>query len=166
MSLFPTKRDSELSNRRVSGSTTNNGLLAARRLADRAWVSLGGNHLMHPSTIGVGVHDCALASLYWAAPWIPESRIIEAFQYCAENWPFGGITNKEFAIALKYLDVESGYSDETQTLGALIARSPGRCVVLLHGHFIAIAKGKIVGRDAVRAWDARLTVHCHWTLRR
>ncbi len=109
------------------------------------------------------MHDCALASLYWAAPWIPEARIIEAFQLCAENWPYGGVTNREFAIALKYLNVESLYSTDASTLGALRNRRQGRFVALLHGHFMAIINGKIVGKDALRAWDTRSTVYCYWT---
>ena len=74
---------------------------------------------MAPTTIGAGDHDCALASLYWAAPSIPENRIVEAFGFCTDNWPYGGVTNKEFQIALKYLKAESYCSTDLKTLGAL-----------------------------------------------
>ena len=134
-------------------------------MADRIWVWLGGGHVKAPTTIGTGDHDCALDSLYWAAPWIPEIRIIEAFEFCTDDWPYGGVTNKEFQIALKYLNAESHYSYDTETLGALLARQPDRCVALLHGHFIAIVNGKVVGRDARLAWDPSTTVYCHWTFR-
>lgn len=118
---------------------------------------------MPPTVLGAGDHDCAPASLYWAAPWIPESRIAEAFLFCAENWPYGGVTNKEFQIVLRYLGAEGYYSADSETLGALLARNPDRCVALLHGHFIAIVDGKIVGRDARHAWDLSTEVYCHWT---
>ena len=134
-----------------------------RSIVDRIWVWLKGDHLVPPAALGPGDHDCAPASLYWAAPWIPESRITEAFLFCAENWPYGGVTNKEFQIALEYLGTGSDYSADSKTLGELLAEKPGRCVALLHGHFIAIINGKIVGRDARHAWDLTVEVYCHWT---
>ena len=140
-------------------------LASARSIVDRIWVWLRGGHLAPPATLDSGNHDCAPASLYWAAPRIPESQIIEAFLFCSENWPYGGVTNKEFQIVVKYLDIESDYSADSETLGALLARKPSRCVALLHGHFIAIINGKIVGRDARRSWDLSTEVYCHWTFR-
>ena len=143
--------------------TSSKGLGAVRRIVDRIWVWLGGGHVMAPARIGIGQHDCSLASLYWAAPWIPEIQIIEAFEFCTENWPYGGVTNKEFQIALKYLKADSHYSSATGTLGELLNRKPTNCVALLPGHFIAIINGQIVGRDAETAWDPSTTVYCHWT---
>ena len=140
-------------------------LASVRSIVDRIWVWLGGSHLASPAALGSGNHDCAPASLYWAAPTIPESRIIEAFLFCSENWPYGGVTNKEFQIVVKYLGIGSDYSADSETLGALLTRKPGRCVALLHGHFIAIINGKIVGRDARRSWDLSTEVYCHWTFR-
>ena len=139
--------------------------LAFRRIMDTISVRLGGGHLVAPVTIGTGDHDCALASLYWAAPWIPESQIVDAFGFCTENWPYGGVTNKEFQIALKYLKAESHYSTYPETLGALLGSRPSKCVALLPGHFIAIVNGQIVGRDAHIRWPSSTTVYCHWTFR-
>jgi len=140
-------------------------LYALRRMLDSIWVRLGGAHLVTPTRIGTGEHDCALASLYWAAPWIPEDRIIEAVGFCAENWPYGGVTNKEFQIALKYLKAESHYSTDVESLGALLGNRPTRCVALLPGHFIAIVNGEIVGRDAPVRWPLSTKVYCYWTFR-
>ncbi len=134
------------------------------RTVDRAWTWLGGGHLLAPAKLGQGDHDCGPISLYWTTPWIPESRISDAFLFCAENWPHGGVTNKEFQIALKYLDVESHYSAKSETLGMLLARKPRRCVALLHGHFIAIINGEIVGRDARWIGSLGTEVYCHWLL--
>ena len=148
-----------------AGRLASRVLFAIRRVADRIWAWLGGGHVIDPAKIGGENHDCALASLYWAAPWIPEDRIIEAFGYCTENWPYGGVTNKEFQIALKYLNAESCYCADTETLGSLLGRRPSRCVALLPGHFVAIVNGKVVGLDARWAWDRSTTVYCHWTFR-
>lgn len=142
-----------------------NTLLSLLRTLDTIWVWLGRDHLVAPATIGTGDHDCAPASLYWAAPWIPENQIVEAFDFCAENWPYAGVTNKEFQIASKYLKTESHYSTAQETLGGLLDSRPARCVALLPGHFIAIVNGKIVGRDAHLRWPRSTTVYCHWTFR-
>ncbi len=117
---------------------------------------------MAPAKLGDGDHDCGPVSLYWAAPRIPESRIYEAFLFCAENWPHGGVTNSEFQIALQYLKIESHYCDKSRTLGALLDAKPRRCVALVHGHFIAIVDGRIVGRDARRTWSPETNVYCRW----
>ena len=103
--------------------------------------------------------------MYWAVPSLSEDRIREAFQYCAKNWPYGGVTNTEFAIALKYLDVEHRYSAETESLDALLARKPARCVALLPYHFIAILSGRIAGKDGYRIWKPATTVYCSWVFR-
>ena len=139
--------------------------LAGRHAFERVSVRLGRGHVLGPMTLGDGPHDCALTSLYWAVPQLPESRIREAFQYCTENWPYGGVTNSEFAVALKYLDVDHRYVAETESLGDLLSRAPKRCVALLPYHFIAILDGRIVGRDASRAWDPATTVYCSWAFR-
>ena len=163
--LLPAHHEPNFSNRETGAPAAYTGAFNLCRNVDRVWVWLGGSHIVGPTTIGGGAHDCALASLYRAAPWIPEHLIVEAFGFCTENWPYGGVTNKEFAIALKYLNAGTRYSAETETLGALLHRKPDRCVALLHGHFIAIVRGKIVGRDALHAWDPLTTVYCHWTFR-
>ena len=123
-------------------------------------------HTVAPAQIGDGRHDCALSSLYWAVPSLPECDITNAINVAADTWPYDGVSNKEFAIALKYLGLDSEYSHESIMLGALLAAKPGRCVALLHGHFIPIVDGMIVGRDARRAWPPDTHVHCHWMFRR
>ena len=119
-------------------------------------------HTASPTHIGHGRHDCALSSLYWALPSIPEPLIVEAFNLTAETWPYGGVTNKEFAIGLKYLKVDSDYSTDIDTLAELLVDKPARCVALVHGHFIPIVDGVIVGRDGHRYWSPDTHVYCHW----
>ena len=136
-----------------------------RYAAERASVRVGHGHVVAPTLLGDGPHDCAPASLYWAVPQLPEQRIAEAFQYCTKNWPYGGVTNMEFAVALRHLGVENEYRGETETLGELLSRKPARCVALLPYHFVAILKGRMVGRDAYRTWDPSTMVYCSWTFR-
>ena len=138
---------------------------AGRYALEHVSVVTGRGHFLGPTTLGEGPHDCALTSLYWAVPRLQESRIKEAFQYCTENWPYGGVTNSEFAVALKYLDVDHRYFAETESLEDLLSRAPKRCVALLPYHFIAILDGRIAGRDAYRSWDPATTVYCSWTFR-
>ena len=123
-------------------------------------------HTASPAQIGDGLHDCALSSLYWAMPAISESDIISAFNVTTDTWPYGGVTNKEFSVALKYLKVDNLYSTGINTLGALLAAKPAKCVALLHGHFIPIVDGVIVGRDASLHWSPDTHVYCHWTFTR
>lgn len=134
-----------------------------RRVVDRLSVMLRDRHTASPEQFGNGQHDCALSSLYWAVPGISESNIAAAFHATADTWPYGGVTNKEFAVALNYLGVARTYSTDIDTLEALMATRPAKCVALLHGHFIAIVDGMIVGRDAYLHWHPNTRVYCHWT---
>ena len=140
--------------------------LRLRRVYDRISVVVLDRHTVGPAAIGDGQHDCALASLYWAVPSLREVDIVEAFNLAAASWPYGGVSNKEFAIALRRLGLDSEYSREPTTLGALLSRKPTRCVALVHGHFIAIVNGVIVGRDARCHWAAGTHVYCHWAFNR
>ena len=140
--------------------------LRLQRVADRLSVVVCDRHTANPILIGHGQHDCALLSLYWVMPSIPEPEIVEAFNLATDTWPYGGVTNKEFAIALKYLAVECDYSTDIDTLEALAAAKPARCVALLHGHFIPIIDGQVVGGDRSRHWSPETFIYCHWTLER
>jgi len=133
-----------------------------RRVVDRLSVMLRDRHMASPEQFGNGQHDCALSSLYWAVPRISESDIMGAFHATSQTWPYGGVTNKEFAVALNFLGVDRIYSTDIDTLGALIDTKPEKCVALLHGHFIAIVDGTIAGRDACLHWPPNTRVYCHW----
>lgn len=126
------------------------------------WAWAVGKRSQPPASIGQQPHDCALTSLYWAVPWLPESKIVEAFGFCAADWPYGGVTNTEFSIALNYLGVPYTYSHKTETLGDLLGRRPTKAVALLHGHFISIHRGRI---DELQHWPTDTTVYCCWIFR-
>ena len=133
-----------------------------RKILDHLLVQTGFDHIVGPATFGNGPHDCALTSAYWAAPKLSEPNILEAFGYCTENWPFAGITNKEFAIALSYLKVSTTYCGKKGTLESLLKRRPKRCVALLRGHFIPILKGKLIAHDQHYLNRPHSTVYCYW----
>ena len=133
---------------------------------ERIYARIWRKHLFPPRKIGDGPHDCALVALYWAAPKISEDAITNAFMFCSENWPYSGITNKEFAIALKYMKSDHEYHhDDSDTIGELLKKKHKRCVALVYGHFIAIVNGKIVGEDAKRAWSTTEKIYCYWVFR-
>ena len=135
---------------------------ALRRVLDGTWVKLGGKrHLVGPSMLGHGPHDCGPASLYRVVPWLSEESIREAFLYGAETWPHGGVTNRDFQIALKYLKLDAHYSDIKETVGSLLAKNPPRCVALLPGHYIGIIDGRVLPPDGGMSHGA--TVHFRWT---
>ena len=137
-------------------------MCALRRVVDGIWVKLGGKrHLIGPSMLGHGPHDCGPASLHRVVPWVSEDSIREAFLYCAETWPHGGVTNRDFQIAVKYLKLDARFSDVKETIGSLLAKNQARCVALLPGHYIGIIDGKVLPPDVGVSHGA--TVHFHWT---
>lgn len=116
-----------------------------------------------PEKFGKGPHDCALVALYAVVPDVPEDEIIDAFTHCAENWPYGGVTNKEFSIAAKYLKLKFEYDgSDGQTIRDLARKRPGRYVALLHGHYIAMEKGEIIGEDGNVPYSPETGVYCIW----
>ena len=50
-----------------------------------------------------GPHDCALHALSEVAPEVDIDKMREAFLFCAKEWPYGGVTNREFHVALNFL---------------------------------------------------------------
>ena len=118
-----------------------------------------------------GLHDCGPRALIRVVPELRETQILEAFLLCSEKWPHGGVSNKEFEIALKYLKVKHHYNSTQETLQDLLDRKPSRCVALLWGHFIAIRDGKVAGREVIgqhsyqffRTTPSEITVYCSWS---
>ena len=134
------------------------------RMVDRAWVGLGGKrHLIGPAVLCRGPHDCGPASLYRVVPWAIEDEIVDAFRYCADAWPYGSVTNRDFQIAVRYLRLDADYSAHEETVGSLLDRCPPRCVALIPGHYIGIVDGKILPPDI--GVPRNTTVHHHWVFR-
>ena len=112
---------------------------------------------------GEGRHDCALEALYSVVAEISEDDMIEAFTFCTENWPYAGVTNKEFNIVVKYLKLKVEYDDsEGQTIKSLTRKKTGSHIALLHGHYIVTENGQIIGRDANIYNNPGSKVYCSW----
>ena len=109
-----------------------------------------------------GKHDCGPRSLLRAVPELDPRRVRDAFTLCSEKWPYGGVSNKEFEIAVKFLGLEHEYWGDEETLGEVLDREPGRCVALLWGHFIAIRDGEVSGYELLSATRPATKVVCSW----
>jgi len=109
-----------------------------------------------------GQHDCAPKSLLLAMPEVDSEKVREGLTLCTENWPYGGVTNKEFAIAIKFLGLKHEYHGDEESLENLLSRKPARCVALLWRHFIAIRDGAVAGRELLLKPIARTKVICSW----
>ena len=109
-----------------------------------------------------GRHDCAPRSLLRAVPELDPGQVLNAFTLCSEKWPYGGVSNKEFEITVKFLGLEHEYCGDEETLEDVLDRKPGRCVALLWGHFIAIRDGEVAGYELLAEKPAETTVVCSW----
>lgn len=116
-----------------------------------------------------GPHDCGPKSLLLIAPELDPEKVWRAFSLSSENWPYGGVTNREFSIAIRLLagegdfSRENEYRSEDESLADLLSRKPARCVALLNGHFIAVLDGGIVGWGwPIKSYEETEVV-CSWT---
>lgn len=87
-----------------------------------------------------GPHDCSLNALTITSPELKPDKIRKAFLYCTKRWPNNSVSNKDFNICLRHLNVINDYNyvdwsnDKKQ-----ISDLPNRiCVVLIRGHFVAV----------------------------
>ena len=109
-----------------------------------------------------GRHDCGPRSLLRAVPELDPERVRDAFTLCSEKWPYGGVSNKEFEIVVKFLGLEHEYCGDEETLEDVLDRQPDRCVVLLWGHYIAIRYGEVVGYELLAETPTETKVVCNW----
>ena len=112
-----------------------------------------------------GKHDCGPRSLLRAVPELDPVRARDAFTLCSEKWPYGGVSNREFEIAVKFLGLEHEYCGDEETLKDVLDRQPSRCVALLWGHFIAIRDGQVAGYELLPETPAKTKVVCSWVFR-
>lgn len=111
-----------------------------------------------------GPHDCSIHALLEIKPQLDVQKVRQAFLVCAKNWPYGGVTNREFHMALQFLEVNNTYHEEDTTLPELLSRKKGKCVALVDFHFIATDQGKVIGRDASRfSLEFPTHIYCYWT---
>lgn len=116
------------------------------------------------SVLPSGPHDCSLHALSEVIPDVDMNSMRDAFLACAKEWPYGGVTNREFHMALNFLGIEHTYHHEDTTLGEILANEKGKCVALVDYHFIATNRGRVVGRDAgVFTRNIPTRIYCYWT---
>ena len=114
-----------------------------------------------------GKHDCALRALYIMLPDTPIEGMINAFTNCCEWWPYRGVSNKEFNIALASLKIKDRfeYADpEAITLGHLLKRKKDIFIALVYGHYTVVSRGVVLDKHA-DYYGAKQKVYCYWRLR-
>ena len=99
-------------------------------------------------------------------PEIPYENLRQSFSYCCENWPYGGVTNKEFNITLRNLKVFERFEycdSDGMKVRDFLAQKDGVFILLVHGHFTVVDRGTL--RDSHIYMHARQgTVYCSWRL--
>ena len=112
-----------------------------------------------------GAHDCALAALSKALPELPRERLAEAFLFCSQRWPHGGVRHEEFNVALRYLGLFDRFryrDDDGQTTASLRERG-GTHIALVHRHYTVVASGAGPNRPR-HAGGRGERVYCSWEL--
>lgn len=115
-----------------------------------------------------GEHDCALRSLYITLPNTPVEDMIRAFTNCCEWWPYRGVSNKEFNIALASLKIKDRFeyaASESTTLGQLLKSKKDTFIALVYGHYTVVSNGIILDKYADYYDSTKQKVYCYWRLR-
>lgn len=109
-------------------------------------------------------HTCAPIALHIMLPTIPESKLLDAFYHCCEEWPNAGVTNKEFNIVIKYLDIHNlKYIGRGTTIHHLLKQKKEKFIALIYGHYLVISYGKII--DSYNSsFNKNTKVYCYWVL--
>ena len=116
-----------------------------------------------PNVISLN-HICGPIALHIVFPNIPESKILDAFYHCCNEWPNGGVTNKEFNIVIKYLGIKNlKYFNKRTTIGLLLRQKKELVIALVYGHYLAISYGQILEFYDI-SWKNNLKekVYCYW----
>ena len=115
-----------------------------------------------------GKHDCALRALYITLPSTSVEDMISTFTNCCEWWPYRGVSNKEFNIALASLKIKDSFeyiAPESIMLGQLLKRKKDTFIVLVYGHYTVISSGIILDKYADYYDRTQQKVYCCWRLR-
>ncbi len=110
-------------------------------------------------------NNCALIALHLLFPKIPEDKILDAFYHCCEKWPNEGVTNKEFNIALKFLNLDKKvcYHGNETIVQLLLAHKDRAFISLVHGHFLVISFGRILEFFSCYWTNCKeAKVYCYW----
>ena len=117
-----------------------------------------------PKEIG-GPHDCALRALHLVCPDVPIEEMKNSFNFCCDNWPYGGVSNKELNISISNLGLKDGFQycdDDGLTLMDLVKMKRNIYIALIYGHYTVVYKGKII--DYFTGYDLSEEIFCCWRL--
>lgn len=119
-----------------------------------------------PAKLPGGPHDCGLRALCRVMPELPLEKITHAFDNSCDKWPFDGITNKEFNIALRFLGVFElfKYSDTEGKKLIEFLNEDGVYILLIYGHFTVVMDGKIKDSSYYQNMSGSEKVFCSWKL--
>ncbi len=112
-----------------------------------------------------GPHDCALRALHIACPDISVESMRESFGLCCGDWPYKGVTNKEFNISINHLKAKDRFQyndDDNITLKNLLRNKKSIFIALIYGHFTVVYNGRII--DGYTHYDSDQKVYCYWHL--
>lgn len=110
-------------------------------------------------------HSCALVALSKVMPELSYNEIEEAFFNCCDVWPRGGVTNKEFNVVLRYLDVfkQFQYLDDDKKIQSMIKNNNHKIILLIPGHFTVLHKNRIYDGYGYEGNIIKDTeVYCAW----
>ena len=112
-----------------------------------------------------GKHECSVNMLLNVMPQLDQEQVVDAFKKCCNLYPYDGVTNKEFNIALRYLKIfdKFEYDDSDGfVVQDFLERKRETFILLIHGHFTIVMKGRVL--DAMRISE-KSKVYCSWKLR-
>lgn len=115
-----------------------------------------------------GLHDCGLRALHIVLPNLSIKGMKEAFSGCCQQWPYKGISNKEFNITLACLKIKDKFdyvAPEKSNLSDIMSYKKDVFIVLIYGHYIVIKNGICV-EDIYNYKSNKTKVYCYWRLRR
>lgn len=94
-----------------------------------------------------GLHDCAPSALTRVVPALSFQSIRKAFSLCCGRWPNAGVTNKEFNIVLRYLELFERFEytePQDALLNDYLVDKNTTHILLLWGHFTVTKNGQVI----------------------
>ena len=111
-------------------------------------------------------HSCALVCLFKCCPYLSKEKIFEAFYTMCAEYPANGVSDNEFIICLKYLEIDNNfkYNLKSTTIGDLMNCDNKLYIALMKGHYTVIDKGNIDDFPYKNQILKCEKVYCFWEL--
>ena len=127
---------------------------------------LRSNYSIVPKELS-GKHDCGPRALFVVLPGLALDEIVDAFMHSCDWWPYRGVTNKEYNIALSYLNLKDCFEyvvPEKMTITELRKHKSETYIVLIYGHYTVIRAGRVVDISPYPKEASKSKVYCYWKL--